>query len=85
MPTRGWISSWRSTRPDQAERSCANGAAWEFAQKVTHADLGHIEAYAAAQATVLLAGTLERLATEAEDDDEGLVAAGFGGALAPGS
>ncbi len=45
-------------------------ATWDLAQKVTHADLGHIEAYAAAQATVLLARTLERLATEADDDDE---------------
>ncbi len=42
-------------------------ATWDLAQKVTHADLGPIEAYATAQATVLLARTLERLAIEDEE------------------
>ena len=43
-------------------------ATWDLAQKVTHADLGRIEAYATTQAAVLLARTLEQLATE--DDEE---------------
>jgi hypothetical protein len=56
--------------PSREELRTLVRATWDLAQKVTHADLGHIEAYAAAQATVLLARTLERLATEVEDDDE---------------
>jgi hypothetical protein len=45
-------------------------ATWDLAQKVTHGDLGRIEAYATAQATVLLARTLEQLATVDEGEDE---------------
>ena len=40
-------------------------AAWDLAQKVTHGNLGLIEAFAAAQATVLVVRTLQALAAEA--------------------
>jgi hypothetical protein len=36
-------------------------AAWELAQKVTHADIDRVDAYAAAQATVLVVRTLQEL------------------------
>jgi transcriptional regulator of NAD metabolism len=38
-------------------------AAWDLSQKVTHGDLGHIDAFAAAQATVLVIRVLQELAT----------------------
>lgn len=38
--------------------------AWDLAQKVTHGDVGRVDAYAAAQATVLLARTLQQLAAK---------------------
>jgi hypothetical protein len=42
-------------------------AAWDLSQKLTHGRLGSIEAFAAAQATVLLVRTLQQLsATEDE-------------------
>jgi len=37
-------------------------AAWDLAQKVTHGDLGHVEAFAAAQATVLVVRVVQELA-----------------------
>ncbi|HEV8277116.1 MAG TPA: hypothetical protein VGQ26_15690 [Streptosporangiaceae bacterium] len=40
-------------------------ATWDLAQKVTHGNLGRIEAFAAAQATVLVVRTLQALAAEA--------------------
>jgi hypothetical protein len=40
-------------------------AAWDLAQKVTHGNLGRIEAFAAAQAIVLVVRTLQALAAEA--------------------
>jgi hypothetical protein len=39
-------------------------ATWGLAQKVTHDNLGRIEAFAAAQATVLVVQTLQVLAAE---------------------
>jgi len=36
---------------------------WDLAQKVTHGDLGRIEAFAAAQATILVVRTLQQLAS----------------------
>jgi hypothetical protein len=36
--------------------------AWDLAQKVTHGDLDRVDAFAAAQATVLVIGTLQELA-----------------------
>jgi len=36
--------------------------AWDLAQKLTHADLGRVEAFAGAQATVLVVRTLQMLA-----------------------
>ena len=38
-------------------------AAWELAQKVTHGGLGRVDAFAAAQATVLVVRTLQQLAS----------------------
>jgi hypothetical protein len=38
-------------------------AAWRLAQTVTHGDVGRVEAFAAAQATVLVVRTLQALAT----------------------
>lgn len=40
-------------------------AAWDLAQKVAHGNLGRIEAFAGAQATVLVVRTLQALAAEA--------------------
>ena len=37
--------------------------AWDLAQKVTHGDIGRADAYAAAQATVLIVRSLQQLAT----------------------
>lgn len=37
-------------------------AAWDLAQKVTHGEIGRVDAYAAAQATVLVVRTLQQLA-----------------------
>jgi hypothetical protein len=37
-------------------------AAWDLAQKVTHGDPGRVDAFAAAQATVLVVRTLQELA-----------------------
>lgn len=38
-------------------------AAWDLSQKVTHCDLGHVDAFAAAQATVLVVRVVQELAT----------------------
>jgi hypothetical protein len=35
--------------------------AWDLAQKVTHGDLGRVEAFAAAQATILIVRTMQQL------------------------
>jgi len=40
--------------------------AWDLAQKVTHGDLGRVDAFAAAQATVLVVRTLQDLALRGE-------------------
>jgi hypothetical protein len=40
-------------------------ATWDLAQKVTHGNLGRIDAFAAAQATVLVVRTLQALAAGA--------------------
>lgn len=40
-------------------------AAWDLAQKVTHSDVESVDAYAAAQATVLVVRTLQQLAERA--------------------
>lgn len=37
---------------------------WDLAQKVTHGDLGSVDAFAAAQATILVVRTLQELALE---------------------
>jgi hypothetical protein len=37
--------------------------AWDLAQKVTHGDVQAVDAFAAAQATVLVVRTLQELAT----------------------
>ena len=41
-------------------------AAWDLAQKVTHSDLGRVETFAVAQATILVVRTLQQLAKNAE-------------------
>ncbi len=41
-------------------------AVWELAQKVTHGDIDDVDAFAAAQATVLIARTAQRLLRNAE-------------------
>lgn len=38
-------------------------AAWDLAQKVTHGDITRVDAYAAAQATVLIVRTLQQMAS----------------------
>ena len=43
-------------------------AAWELAQTVTHGDTERVEAFAAAQATVLIVRTLQALAGEDPED-----------------
>jgi hypothetical protein len=42
--------------------------AWDLAQKVTHGDLGRVDAFAAAQATVLVVRTLQELALAPDAD-----------------
>ncbi len=37
--------------------------AWDLAQKVTHGDIDRVDAYAAAQATVLVVRVLQQLAS----------------------
>ncbi len=42
---------------------------WDLAQKVTHGDVDRVDAYAAAQATVLLVRVLQQLADAGEAKD----------------
>ncbi len=51
-------------RPQEELRRLVR-AVWDLTQKVTHGNLGRIEAFAAAQATVLVVRTLQALAAEA--------------------
>ncbi len=52
----------RAASPSRDELRRLIRDAWDLAQKVTHGDLGRIDAFAAAQATVLVVRTLQELA-----------------------
>jgi hypothetical protein len=56
---------WRAPDRDRKELRAVIRSTWELAQKVTHADIDRVDAYAAAQATVLVVRTLQQVAEEA--------------------
>lgn len=51
---------------DKAELRATMRAVWDLAQKVTHGDIDDVDAFAAAQATVLVVRTAQRLLRGAE-------------------
>jgi hypothetical protein len=62
---KAWLDLFLAARaagPTRDELRRLVRAAWDLAQKVTHGDLGHVDAFAAAQATVLVVRTLQELA-----------------------
>jgi len=62
---KGWLDLFLNAHAGGRARAELRGlmrATWDLAQKVTHDDLGRVEAFAAAQATVLLVRTLQELA-----------------------
>ncbi|MFF2633833.1 hypothetical protein ACFVR6_13205 [Microbacterium sp. NPDC058021] len=52
--------------PDKAELRATMRAVWDLAQKVTHGDIADVDAFAAAQATVLVVRTAQKLLRDAE-------------------
>lgn len=51
---------------DKAELRSTMRAVWDLAQKVTHGDIADVDAFAAAQATVLVVRTAQKLLRDAE-------------------
>jgi hypothetical protein len=67
---KAWLDLFLAARaagPTRDELRRLVRAAWDLAQKVTHGDLGRIDAFAAAQATVLVVRTLQELALSGEE------------------
>jgi len=67
-PKAGDAKSWfdlflarHASGRDKAELRAMMRAAWELSQKVTHGDIEDVDAFAAAQATVLVVRTAQRL------------------------
>jgi len=66
---KAWLDLFLAARaagPTRDELRRLIRAAWDLAQKVTHGDLGRVDAFAAAQATVLVVRTLQELALRGE-------------------
>jgi hypothetical protein len=62
---KAWLDQFLAARASGSHRDTLRRfirAAWELAQTVTHGDIDRVEAYAAAQATVLIVRTLQALA-----------------------
>lgn len=51
---------------DKAELRATMRAVWDLAQKVTHGDIADVDAFAAAQATVMVVRTAQKLQRDAE-------------------
>ncbi len=58
-----YLARWAAGRSRDELRQLLK-AAWDLAQKVTHGDLGRVETFAVAQATVLIVRTLQQLNEE---------------------
>lgn len=66
---KGWFDLFLATYAvgrDKAELRAMMRAAWDLAQKVTHGDIADVDAFAAAQATMLVARTAQKLLRDAE-------------------
>ncbi len=66
---KAWLDLFLAARaagPSREELRRLVRDAWDLAQKVTHGDLGRVDAFAAAQATVLVVRTLQELALAGE-------------------
>jgi hypothetical protein len=64
---KGWLDLFLANRAGGQSREELRRlvrAAWDLAQKVTHADIDRVDAYAAAQATVLVVRTLQELSRD---------------------
>lgn len=62
---KGWLDVFLAVRApggSKGELRAVIPVAWDLAQKVTHGDIGRVDAYAAAQATVLIVRVLQQLA-----------------------
>jgi hypothetical protein len=67
---RAWFDLFLASRAlgsEHAELRSLMRAAWDLAQKVTHGDIGDVDAFACAQAVVLLVRTTQRLLPPADD------------------
>lgn len=53
---------------EHAELRALMRKSWDLAQKVTHGDIGDIDAFAAAQATVMLVRTIQKMLADGGDD-----------------
>lgn len=66
---KAWLNLFLASRAPRSSREEFRRlirVAWDLAQKVTHGNLGRIEAFAAAQATELVARTLQQLAADSQ-------------------
>jgi hypothetical protein len=62
---KAWLDLFLVSRAGGSEREALRRlvrAAWDVSQKVTHGDIDRVDAFAAAQATVLIVRTLQELA-----------------------
>ncbi|MCJ1685385.1 hypothetical protein [Rathayibacter sp. VKM Ac-2928] len=57
----------KSSGKSHAELRAFVRAAWDLAQKVTHGDISHTDAFASAQAVVLVARVVQQLRAEQDD------------------
>ena len=64
---KAWLDLFLTARASGSRRDALRRfirATWELAQTVTHGDIERVEAFAAAQATVLVVRTVQALAPE---------------------
>ena len=54
---------------DKAELRSTMRAVWDLSQKVTHGDIADVDAFAAAQATVLVVRTAQKMLRDAEQEE----------------
>lgn len=69
---RAWFELFLNARAagsDRAELRAVMRKTWDLAQKVTHGDIDDVDAFAAAQATVLLVRTTELILRRAREGD----------------
>lgn len=64
---RGWFDMLLASRAAGSDKKELRGmmrSTWDLAQKVTHGDISHVDAFASAQATILLVRTVQMLLNE---------------------